>query len=168
MNVYVALTVDASSSCASIAYAPRGNQESHADRSSTRRSHSRATSSQRSHGRKPEHIGVACRRSKRMKVNAGCALAAPSSHDGALSATDFDRSEWEIMYPHFSKKALLVLLTVFCRRRLCLVCAVLCAFVCVFVFCFALTYFHCARLCLLPSSGVSTRLRVLVFPFDVR
>jgi hypothetical protein len=28
-------------------------------------------------------------------------LAAPSPHDGALSATDFDRSEWEIMYPHF-------------------------------------------------------------------
>jgi hypothetical protein len=42
-----------------------------------------------------------------MKVNAGCALAATSPHDGALSAADFDWSEWEIMYPHFVKEGFL-------------------------------------------------------------
>jgi hypothetical protein len=62
---------------------------------------------QRSHGRKPEDVGVAHGRSKRMKVNAGCALAATSPHDGALSAADFDWSEWEIMYPHFVKEGFL-------------------------------------------------------------
>jgi hypothetical protein len=36
-----------------------------------------------------------------MKVNTGSTFAAPSPHDGALSAADFDRSEWEIMYPRF-------------------------------------------------------------------
>jgi hypothetical protein len=44
-SVYIALTVDDLSSCASIAYDPRGDQETHVDSSSTRRPRSWATSS---------------------------------------------------------------------------------------------------------------------------
>jgi hypothetical protein len=57
--------------------------------------------SQRSRGQKLEDVGVARKRSKRMKVNTGCTLATSSLHDGALSDADFDQSEWKIMYPRF-------------------------------------------------------------------
>jgi hypothetical protein len=42
-----------------------------------------------------------------MKIDAERALAAPSSRGGSLSATNFDKSEWEIMYPLFVEEGLI-------------------------------------------------------------
>jgi hypothetical protein len=92
-SVYVALTVDASSSHASTIDASCGDRESHGDSSSSWQSRSWAMSSRRSHRRKPGGAGDPCGRSKRWKINIEHALAAPSSHDGALSTDDFDWSE---------------------------------------------------------------------------
>jgi hypothetical protein len=36
-----------------------------------------------------------------MKIDAERVLAAPTPHGGSLSAANFDKSEWEIMYPRF-------------------------------------------------------------------
>jgi hypothetical protein len=36
-----------------------------------------------------------------MKINTEHALAAPSPCGGVLSATEFNLSEWVILYPHF-------------------------------------------------------------------
>jgi hypothetical protein len=36
-----------------------------------------------------------------MKIGIECALAAPTPCGGSLSATDFDKFEWEILYPLF-------------------------------------------------------------------
>jgi hypothetical protein len=47
-----------------------------------------------------------------VKINAECALAAPSPRGGALSTTDFDPTKWEIMYPCFVEEGLVDLLTV--------------------------------------------------------
>jgi hypothetical protein len=63
VSVYVALTADASSSRASMANASRGDQESRADSSSTRKSHTRVMSSRRSHQERPGDVGASCRRS---------------------------------------------------------------------------------------------------------
>jgi hypothetical protein len=41
-----------------------------------------------------------------MKIDAGCALVAPMPHGGSLSAADFNKSEWEIMYPLFVEEGL--------------------------------------------------------------
>jgi hypothetical protein len=41
-----------------------------------------------------------------MKVDVDRALAASAPCDGSLSTTDFDKSEWEIMYPHFVVESL--------------------------------------------------------------
>jgi hypothetical protein len=38
---------------------------------------------------------------KKAKVDVERTLEVPASHGSSLSATDFDRSEWEIMYPLF-------------------------------------------------------------------
>jgi hypothetical protein len=42
----------------------------------------------------------------RVKINAECALAAPSSCGGALFAADFNQFKWEIMYPRFIEEGL--------------------------------------------------------------
>jgi hypothetical protein len=98
-----------------------------------------------------------------VKINAECALAALSPRGGAPSATDFDQSEWEIMYPHFVKEDLVdpsdrvnkkclmfyacdAMVSSFSLFALC--CAL--SHVCLY---FVFTYFHRAYLCLLPSSG---------------
>jgi hypothetical protein len=47
------------------------------------------------------------KRSKKMKVDVDRALAASAPCDGSLSTTDFDKSEWEIMYPHFVVESLI-------------------------------------------------------------
>jgi hypothetical protein len=39
------------------------------------------------------------RRSRKTMIVAKRALAAPTPRGGLLSATDFEKSEWEIMYP---------------------------------------------------------------------
>jgi hypothetical protein len=41
-----------------------------------------------------------------MKIDAEHALAAPMPRGGLLSATDFDKSEWEIMCPLFVEDGL--------------------------------------------------------------
>jgi hypothetical protein len=47
------------------------------------------------------------KRSKRLKKTAarGCAVT-PSLAGSSLSAMDFDKSEWEIMYPRFVESGL--------------------------------------------------------------
>jgi hypothetical protein len=45
-------------------------------------------------------------KSKKTKIDAERALAAPTSCGGSLSAADFDKSEWEIMYPLFVEDGL--------------------------------------------------------------
>jgi hypothetical protein len=47
------------------------------------------------------------RRSKRTKkFAAGDNATVPSLRGGPLSAADFDKAEWEIMYPHFVEEGL--------------------------------------------------------------
>jgi hypothetical protein len=41
-----------------------------------------------------------------MKIDAECAFVAATLHGGSLSAADFDKSEWEIIYPLFVKVGL--------------------------------------------------------------
>jgi hypothetical protein len=45
--------------------------------------------------------GAPQQRSKKVKVDIERALEIPVPHVGQLSTADFDRSEWEIMYPLF-------------------------------------------------------------------
>jgi hypothetical protein len=47
------------------------------------------------------------RKCKRTKIDAECALAAPMPCSGSLSTADFDKSEWEIMYPLFVEEGLI-------------------------------------------------------------
>jgi hypothetical protein len=46
------------------------------------------------------------KRSKRAKVDADHALAASAPCDGSLSIADFDKLEWEILYPLFVAEGL--------------------------------------------------------------
>jgi hypothetical protein len=46
------------------------------------------------------------RKSKKTKIDAERALAAPTLCGGLLSTTDFDKSEWEIVYPLFVEEGL--------------------------------------------------------------
>jgi hypothetical protein len=46
------------------------------------------------------------RKSNKMKVDTERALVAPIPCGGSLSTTDFDRSEWEIIYPLFVEEGL--------------------------------------------------------------
>jgi hypothetical protein len=48
------------------------------------------------------------RKSKKTKIDAERALVAPTPRGGSLFAADFDKSEWEIMYPLFVKEGLVV------------------------------------------------------------
>jgi hypothetical protein len=41
-----------------------------------------------------------------MKIDAEHALVAPTPRSGLLYTADFDRSEWEIMYPLFVEEGL--------------------------------------------------------------
>jgi hypothetical protein len=43
---------------------------------------------------------------EKMKVDAERTLAAPIPRGSSLSVADFDRSEWEIMYPLFVEEGL--------------------------------------------------------------
>jgi hypothetical protein len=49
------------------------------------------------------------RKSRKMKIDVERALAAPTPRGGLLFAADFDKSEWEIMYPFFLRRASLTL-----------------------------------------------------------
>jgi hypothetical protein len=46
------------------------------------------------------------RKSKKTKIDAERALAVPTPRGGSLSTADFDKSEWEIMYPSFVEEGL--------------------------------------------------------------
>jgi hypothetical protein len=67
VSIYVTLTMEASSSHASMADAPRGKQKSHADSSVTQQPRSRVAPSRRPHRRKTEDVDVSRRSSKRTK-----------------------------------------------------------------------------------------------------
>jgi hypothetical protein len=106
-SVYVALTAGASSSCASTVGAPHCTQKSCADGSSTRQSRTRTTSSQKPWWQKSALTSAPQRKSKNTKVDTERALAAPTPCGVSLSTTDFDRSDWEIMYPLFVTEGLI-------------------------------------------------------------
>lgn len=105
-SVYIASTMDVLSFRTSMVTMPRGDQESRVDSSCTRQSRSQATSSQRPHRWKPAVAGALQRKSKRMMINAERVPVAPLSCGGSLSATDFEKSKWKIMYPLFVKEGL--------------------------------------------------------------
>jgi hypothetical protein len=42
-----------------------------------------------------------------MKIDVERPLATPAPRGGSLSTTDFDKSEWEIMYPLFVEEGLI-------------------------------------------------------------
>jgi hypothetical protein len=62
------------------------------------------TLSQKPHRQKPAAAGALQRKSNRTKNDARRALAVPMPLGDSPSAVDFDRSEWEIMYPVFVKE----------------------------------------------------------------
>jgi hypothetical protein len=80
VSVYVVLCMDASSSCMPTVSAPRDAQESCSGDPPARELRSQVAS---------------------MTINAERALEMPMPRGGSLSATGFDKSEWEIMYPLF-------------------------------------------------------------------
>jgi hypothetical protein len=100
-SVYVMLTTDASSSRAPTVSSPHYTRKSCIDDSSTRQSRTRATSSQKPRRWKSALSSAPWRKSKKIYVDVEHTLAAPIPHGGSLSATNFDRSEWEIMYHLF-------------------------------------------------------------------
>jgi hypothetical protein len=107
VSVYVALTADALSSRASTTDNLCAIQESCTGGSSGQWSRSRTASSKKPRQRKTALTGTSWRKSKKMKVDAERALVAPTPRGGSLSATDFDKNEWEIMYPCFVEEGLI-------------------------------------------------------------
>jgi hypothetical protein len=106
-SIYVALTAEASSSRASMADAPRGEQRTHTGSSSTRQPRSLAALLWRSRWWKTKDGDAPCRKSKRTKksvVESSSAVHPPCGSQ--LSADNFDSSKWEIMYPHFVEEGL--------------------------------------------------------------
>jgi hypothetical protein len=106
-NVYVALTTDASSSRPSTIDSLRGGRKACAGSSSARQSHLQATSLKKPPRPKTALTSASWRKSKKTKVDAERTLVTPTPHGGSLSAADFDKSEWEIMYPLFGEKGLI-------------------------------------------------------------
>jgi hypothetical protein len=107
VSVFVALTTDALSSHASMASASHCTRKSCANGSSTRQSHTRATPSRRPRRQKYALTSAPRRKSKTTKVDSELTLAAPTPRGGSLSAANFDRSKWEIMYLLFVTKGLI-------------------------------------------------------------
>jgi hypothetical protein len=107
VSVYDALTADASSSCASTINASRDARKYSLDGSSTQQSHSQVTSSQKSRWQKPSLTSAPRRKLKKTMVDVERTLAAPPPRGGSLSTSNFDRSEWEIMFPLFVMEGLI-------------------------------------------------------------
>jgi hypothetical protein len=105
-SVYVALTIDASSSRASTADSLRGGRKSCVGVSSARRSHSRAALSMNPRWQTTALTNASRRKSWKTKIDAKRALVTPTLRGGSLSVADFDKSEWEIMYPLFVEEGL--------------------------------------------------------------
>jgi hypothetical protein len=107
-SVYVALTMEALSSLASMADAARGRQKSHNTNSSTRHCRSETVPSQQSRRRKPKSDNVSRKKSKKTKksvIDDGSTEALLRGRP--LSMADFDPSEWEIMYLCFIEEGLI-------------------------------------------------------------
>jgi hypothetical protein len=98
--VYVVLSADALSSRTPVIDAPRGGWKSCFDDSSIRKM-------KKTRRRKAALTDAPRKRSKEAKVDVNRALGAPTPRDGSLLATDFDKSEWEIMYPLFVAEGLI-------------------------------------------------------------
>jgi hypothetical protein len=105
-NVYVSLTTDASSYHVSTVGGLHDGQEFCAGGSSYQRSHSRAASSKKPQRWRSAPTGALWRKLKKSKIVAEHALIAPASCLGSLSATNFDKSEWETTYPLFVQEGL--------------------------------------------------------------
>jgi hypothetical protein len=106
-SVYVVLTIDASNSRASTASALQCTQKPCADGPSTR-----ATLSRRPWWQKSRLTSAPLRKSNKTKIDVERALAVCTPCGGSLSASYFDRSEWDIMYPLLSWRVSLTLLNV--------------------------------------------------------
>jgi hypothetical protein len=106
MSVYVALSVDASSSWMLAVDALCDDRESCASSSSTRKSSSWVASSRKPRRQKTVLTGAPRKKSKKTKINVEHALALPTPCGSSLLPADFDRSEWEIMYPLFVAEGL--------------------------------------------------------------
>jgi hypothetical protein len=99
MSVYVALSADALSSHKPTIDAPDDNRKCRFSDSSTREM-------KKTPRCKAAPSNAPRKKSKRIKIHIDRALAAPIARDGSLSATGFDRSEWEIMYSPFVAEGL--------------------------------------------------------------
>jgi hypothetical protein len=94
VSVYVALSADASVSYRPPIDAPCDGRKSHFSDPSVRKM--RKTPRQ-----KAASPDAPRKSSKKMKVDVNRALDASAPRDGLLLTADFDKSEWEIMYPVF-------------------------------------------------------------------
>jgi hypothetical protein len=93
-SVYVALSADASSSRKPAIDAPHDNRRSRFNNLPVRKM-------RKTRRCKASPFDALRKRSKKMKVDIDCALAAPAARDGPLLAAGFATSEWEIIYPLF-------------------------------------------------------------------
>jgi hypothetical protein len=98
-RVYAALSADASSSCKHAIDAPCVNRRSHFNNSPVQKT-------RKTQWHKTAPSDAPRKRSKKVKVDIDRALVAPAARDGSLSAADFARSKWEIMYPLFVAEGL--------------------------------------------------------------
>jgi hypothetical protein len=105
-SVYVALTVELSSSCAPMATTPRSERKSHAGSFLTQGPHFEMAASWMSHHQKSKNVQAPCKKSKMTKKTAVEDNAAvPLLRGSPLLAANFYESEWEIMYPHFVERS---------------------------------------------------------------
>jgi hypothetical protein len=102
VSVYVALIAEPSTSRALMVSAPCSEQKSHAGSSSAQGPRSQPAVLRRSRHRKLDDAQTPHKKSKRYeKTSIEDNVAVASVRGGPLLSTHFDRSEWEIMYPHF-------------------------------------------------------------------
>jgi hypothetical protein len=97
--VYIELSVDALISHTPMIDAPCGGQKSCFGDSSVQKT-------KKTRRRNAALTDTPRKRSKKMKVDVNRALGAPAPRDGSLSTTDFDKFEWEIVYPLFVAEGL--------------------------------------------------------------
>jgi hypothetical protein len=105
-SVYVELSADALSSHAPVVDVLCDSQEPCAGGASAQKSHPRAASSMKPQRQKVTSTSSSQRKSKRTKVDVDRALVAFVPRGGSVSAVNFDKSEWEIMYPLFVAECL--------------------------------------------------------------
>jgi hypothetical protein len=99
VSVYIALSADASSSRMHAINVPLDGLKSRFRDLPTKKM-------RKTRRQKAAPTDALQKRSKRAKVDVDRALAASAPHDGSVSIADFDKSEWEIMYPLFVAEGL--------------------------------------------------------------